>query len=84
MLPCSLIDIYRRTFQRYFLCLLQHHHRPDDGGSKHLWKVGDFYQTARRNIPKDSHPYAAISVDIRAHCDVKLSLYLHFVILNIL
>jgi hypothetical protein len=28
--------------------------RPDDGGSKHLWNVVNFYQTKRRNNPEDS------------------------------
>jgi hypothetical protein len=32
-------------------------HRPDDGGSKLLWNVGQtlFYQTTRRNILEDSY-----------------------------
>jgi len=27
----------------------------DDGGSEHFWDAGKYYQTTRRNIPKDSH-----------------------------
>jgi hypothetical protein len=32
---------------------LTHHH--DDGGSKYLWNVGNFYQTTWRYNPEDSH-----------------------------
>jgi hypothetical protein len=28
---------------------------PDDGDSKHLWNVVNFYQTTWRNDPEDSH-----------------------------
>jgi hypothetical protein len=34
--PCSLLEVYCCFRGAY--CL--HHHRPDDGGSKHLWKIG--------------------------------------------
>jgi hypothetical protein len=33
--PCSVVEVYWRYRGAY--C---HHHRPDDGGSKHLWNVG--------------------------------------------
>jgi hypothetical protein len=31
-------------------------HRPDDGGSKYLWNVINFYETTRRNIPSRQTP----------------------------
>jgi hypothetical protein len=30
-------------------------HRPDDGGSKDLWKMVNFYHTTYCYIPKDGH-----------------------------
>jgi hypothetical protein len=54
--PCSLVEVYQRF--RGTCCL--HHqgdksHRSDDGGSKDLWNLVNFYQTIRRYNPEDSH-----------------------------
>jgi hypothetical protein len=46
--PCSLVDIYRRFRGAY--CL---YHRPDDGGSMHLWDFSQS-QTTWRNALEDS------------------------------
>jgi hypothetical protein len=41
--------------------------RPDDGGSKYLWKVGQFVRGYTANIPEDSHLHANIMLNI-VHC----------------
>jgi hypothetical protein len=43
---CSLVEIYRRFRGAYFL------HRPDDGGSKHLWNVGLFLPDCLAQHPR--------------------------------
>jgi hypothetical protein len=49
--PYSLVEIYQRF--RGPCCL--HHHRPNDGGSKVLETLTNFYQTTRRYNLEDSH-----------------------------
>jgi hypothetical protein len=40
---------------------------PDDGGSKRLSKVRNFYQTTRRNIPEDSHLHTRRREIVKSH-----------------
>jgi hypothetical protein len=46
--PCSLIEVYRRFRGAY--CLLMH--RPDDGGSMHLWNVLQLLRDYTAQYPK--------------------------------
>jgi hypothetical protein len=43
--PCRLVEVYGRF--KGACCL--HHYSPDEGCSKHLIKVSNFYQTTRGN-----------------------------------
>jgi hypothetical protein len=57
--PCSLVDIDWRF--RGVYCL-HHRYRPGDGGSKHLWNVGQFLrdctaQNTRRQSSLYSPPW---------------------------
>jgi hypothetical protein len=41
--------------------------RPDDGDSRYLWNVGNFYQTAWRNNPEDSHFHILRHEKLKSH-----------------
>jgi hypothetical protein len=49
--PCSLAEVYQRFGDA---CCLYHQgaHRPDDGGSKHLWNVGKLLPDYTSQVPR--------------------------------
>jgi hypothetical protein len=56
--PCGLAEVCRRF--RGFCCL---HHRPDNGGSKHLLNVGKILSDHTAQQPEDSHLHFEETLD---------------------
>jgi hypothetical protein len=51
-------DLRMRTWERLMTQTLQH--RPDDGGSQHLWNVGQYLSDYLRNILDDSRIHSLL------------------------
>jgi hypothetical protein len=60
--PCSLVKTDGSFRGAY--CL---HHCPDDGGSKHLWNIGQFLSDYMCNIPEDSHLHTHCCENLKSH-----------------
>lgn len=59
--PCSLVEVDHRFRQAY--CL---HHQGGDRDSKRLWNAGQFYETARHNIPDSCHLHNCRCVNLKS------------------